>query len=312
MNDHTIGVDISKAHLDAFRSRDGSERRFTNDAEGHGRLLLWIGDGGDRVVFEATGAYHRDFEDALGRAGVCFSKVNPGRARDFAKGSGLLAKTDRLDARMLAAMGRAVPLRRAEAPTMESRELGELRVARAGLVRDRVAALNRGEWQRGGLLRRQRDERLSEIEKHIKELDARIEELVEADEALAERRGILMSIPGIGRTTAVALLVEMPELGALRGREAASLAGLAPVARESGTWRGRRFVQGGRAAVRRALYMAAVACLRWNPDLERVWRRLREAGKPSKVALVAVMRKLLVLANALLASGRHWTPTPVR
>ncbi len=148
------------------------------------------------------------------------------------------------------------------------------------------------------------------IERHINAIDTRIEQLLNRGDALARRLEILTSIPGVGSVTAAGLLTDMPELGGLHAKAAASLAGLAPQARDSGRWRGRRFVQGGRRRVRQRLYMAAVSASRCNPDLQRVYTRLSSAGKPPKVALTAVMRKLVVLANALLADDRLWSSEP--
>ena len=154
-------------------------------------------------------------------------------------------------------------------------------------------------------------QRLAQMERQIKALDAETGRLIAEDEGLSRRAEVLTSIPGIARITAAGLLTEMPELGRIDGKAAASLSGLAPVTRESGAWKGRSFIGGGRSRPRRMLYMAAVSAITHNPDLARKYRELRERGKPPKVALVAVMRKLVVLANALLAQDREWTPRPV-
>ena len=207
------------------------------------------------------------------------------------------AKTDAVDAAVLARMGAALELWPTEPPGGALRDLGDLTVAREALVRDRVAALNRQKGLRLALLRRR-----------LKAVDAEIARTLAGDEGLARRAETLASIPGVGKVTAAGLLAAMPELGGLDAKAAASLAGLAPVARESGQWQGKRFIQGGRARARRLLHMAAVAAIRHNPDLDRKYRDLIGRGKPPKVALVAVMRKLLLLANALLRQNRLWTP----
>ncbi len=244
-----------------------------------------------------TPRYHRAFEEALAGAGLPLARANPLRARRFAESMGRNAKTDAVDAAVLARMGAALELWPTEPPGGALRDLGDLTVAREALVRDRVAALNRQKGLRLALLRRR-----------LKAVDAEIARTLAGDEGLARRAETLASIPGVGKVTAAGLLAAMPELGGLDAKAAASLAGLAPVARESGQWQGKRFIQGGRARARRLLHMAAVAATRHNPDLDRKYRDLIGRGKPPKVALVAVMRKLLLLANALLRQNRLWTP----
>ena len=189
-------------------------------------------------------------------------------------------------------------------------ELAELHVARAGLVKDRTAAKNRAKALTLPLLERQNAERLKQVETHIAAIEAQMKARIEADPDLAKRFAILTSIPGIAQTAAFALLVEMPELGTLEAGQAASLAGLAPVARQSGRWTGRAFIRGGRASLRRALYMPALVAARFNADMKAKYEQLIKAGKPAKVALTAIMRKLVVLANALLKKRREWVPNP--
>ena len=308
MADCTIGVDISKAALDVHRLDDGAWARFDNDRRGFRALLAWIGATPSRVIFEPTGAWHRAFERALATAGVPLVKVNPRQARRFAEATGRLAKTDRLDAALLARMGALLELP-ARPPRSEMHgELKDLHVARGALVKDRTAALNRAKSRTLPLLRRQGADRLKQIRRQIAELDAEILRRIRADPLLSRRFDILVSIPGLARLTAFALLIDMPELGELDPGEAGALAGLAPVTRQSGRWTGRAFIRGGRASVRRALFMPALVAVRFNPDLKGCYERLQDAGKPAKVALTAVMRKLVVLANALLRENRPWTP----
>ena len=309
MKHDTIGVDVSKGHLDAHRLADGATRRFANDKRGHKALIEWLAETpAIRVVFEPTGPYHRGVERALGLSGVPFVKVNPRQARRFAEGAGKLAKTDRLDAAMLARMGAALELKARPVRSEALLELRELYVARAALVKDRTAAKNRGKVLTLSLLKRHNAQRLEHIDRQIAAVEAAILGIVEADVGLSDRFAILTSIPGVSNITAFALLIEMPELGALEAGQAASLAGLAPVVRQSGRWTGRAFVRGGRASLRQALYMPALVATRFNPDLKANYAHLLAAGKPAKVALTAVMRKLIVLANALLKANRRWTP----
>ena len=306
-NANTVGVDISKARLDAHRLRDGEAARFGNDAAGFKELADWIGEA-DCVVYEATGRFHRDFEEALVEAGLPLARANPLRARRFAQSMGRNVKTDAVDAAALARMGAALDMRPTERQSRARRDLADMAVARDALVADRVAASNRGKNERLALLRKQSRLRLAHVKRQIKALDAAIARTLAEDEELSRRARLLASIPGVGEVTAAGLLAAMPELGGLDAKAAASLAGLAPVARESGQWQGRRFIQGGRGRVRRLLYMAAVTAIRHNPDLARKYRELVDRGKAPKVALVAVMRKLLLLANALLRQNRVWTP----
>ena len=258
-------------------------------------------------MFEPTGPYHRAVERALGIAGVPFVKVNPRQARRFAEATGKLAKTDRLDAAILARMGALLELEARPARSELLFELKELYVAREALVKDRTAA-NRGKVLTLSLLKRQNAQRLEQIDRQIATVEAAILQIIEANVSLADRFAILISIPGVSNVTAFALLIAMPELGALEAGQAANLAGLAPIARQSGRWTGRSFIRGGRADVRQALYMPALVAARFNPDMKAKYAHLIETGKPAKVALTAIMRKLVVLANALLKANRPWTP----
>jgi len=309
MTETTIGIDISKDTLDAHRLSDGSSHQFTNDSNGHKSLIAWIGkDVVVRVVFEPTGPYHRAFERALARGGLPMVKVNPRQARRFAEATGKLAKTDRLDAILLARMGALLQLETRPAPDETIAELRQFHLAREALVKDRTAAKNRAKSLTITLLRRQNAERLKHIERQIAAIDAELEGRIQADAELSRRLEILISIPGIGRLTAINLLIEMPELGVLEPGQAASLAGLAPIARQSGRWTGHAFIRGGRAGVRQALYMPALVAMRFNPDLKAKYEQFIAAGKPAKVAITAIMRRIIVLANALLRAGRPWMP----
>jgi len=259
------------------------------------------------VVFEPTGPYHRDFEAAFsGRLQLV--KVNPLQARRFAQSQGTRAKTDAVDAAMLARMGRALEL----VPDRPAEEiqivLRELRVARSGLVRDRTALMNRLSAARLPLVRRLVKARLAQAERQIATLDAEIEARLEACPKRRRAAQILTSIPGIGRITARSILAECPEIGTLRHKQIAALAGLAPMTRQSGTWCGKARIEGGRRHLRQALFMPALVAMKKNPDLSAKYHALRAAGKPHKVALTALMRKLLILANTLLKENRLWQP----
>jgi transposase len=308
----TIGIDISKEALDCHAHPAGIDRQFPNTAKGHKALIAWAGQWElERIAYEATGTYHRALEIALGH--LPCSKLNPERARRFAQATGTLAKTDRIDARLLARMAATLQPPARPARTPQQNQLAELvnarDGARDGLVRDRTALKNREKTLAVTLLKRQCRQRLEQIARHIEALDAEIATVIKADEKLARRHNILTSIAGLGTLTASQLVATMPELGSLENKQAASLAGLAPVARQSGQWKGKSFIRGGRANVRQALYMPALVAARFNPDLKAKYQQLIAAGKPAKLAITAIMRKLIITANALLKKDRLWLKT---
>lgn len=302
------GIDISKDQLDAAIHPGNETRRFTNDRTGHTALLRWLDRNGiQSVVFEATGPYHRALERRLAQVGLRCAKVNPRLARRFAEATGTLAKTDRVDAIGLARFGAVLQPEPRPLRSEALDELAELVAARRALIRDRTATLNRAKTLTLDLLKRQATLRLKQIARQLDALDVQARALVAADPLLARRLVILTSIPGVGELTAIALIADMPELGHMDPKQAASLAGLAPVARQSGTWRGKSFIRGGRAHLRQALYMPALVAARFNPDLKARFNAMTAQGKPAKVAITALMRRLVVLANALLRDDRTWT-----
>jgi len=304
-----VGVDICKATLDVHLYPAGVARQFANNAKGFKALLDWLGDRCiARVVFEPTGRYHHDFERRLSSAGLSLAKVNPRQARRFAEAIGCNAKTDAVDAAMLARMGALLELPARPIASEALDNMKELQVARLGLIKDRTAARNRAHVCRSPLLKRQAAQRLAQIDHQIAAIDLELKASLTRDQGLAARFDVLLSIPGIGETTAIAMLIDMPELGTLDSKQVASLAGLAPIARDSGKHRGKRHIRGGRAGLRHALYMPALVAARFNPDLKAKYQALIAAGKPPKVAIIAIMRKLVVLANSLLRTGRNWTP----
>jgi transposase len=260
-----------------------------------------------RIVFEATGRYHQALELALGKAGLPAVKINPLQARRFAEATGKRVKTDPIDAAMLARFGATL---RPEVPPAKHETiamLAELLAARRGLVKDRTAAANRGKSLTLALLKRQSEQHRKQIESQIEAIDREWMSVLAANPALQAKLDILLSIPGVGAATAIAFLVDMPELGTLDAKQAASLAGLAPVTRQSGTWKGKSFIRGGRASLRQAIYMPALVAIRFNPPLKEKYQALRRAGKPAKLAIVAIMRKIVITANALIRDNRKWT-----
>ena len=306
MTETNIGIDISKDHLDVHRLPGDERRRFDNSKAGHKALIRWIGDTPARVVYEPTGRYHRTLERALAAAGMPIAKVNPRQARRFAEATGNLAKTDALDAAMLTRMGAVLSLEARPVPSGIINDLRDLRTARNALIKDQVAALTRAKAITLPLLKRQNAARLKQIEAQREAVDAAINALIQGDPDLAQRFAILCSIPGIAEVSAAMLLIEMPELGSLDEKQVAALAGLAPIARQSGNWKGKSFIRGGRQQVRQGLYMPALVAIRFNADLKTKYEQLIKAGKAPKQAITAVMRKLIILANALLKKGRKW------
>ena len=305
------GIDISKETLDLAFSNDAAVVQFDNTKAGCRRLVALLAKyQPERTVFEATGPYHRELEMALASAGLAYVKANPRKVRRFADVIGIHAKTDRVDARLLARFAAMVDMTPTVQKSSSLQNLGELINARHSLIADRTALKNRSHVQRSKLIIRQNQARLKLIESQIKAIDQEAITLVKQDETLAARFDILISIPGISTLTAIVILAEMPELGTLDQRQIASLAGLAPHPRESGTWKGKRFICGGRANLRQALYMPALVAARFNADLKAKYEALIAARKPPKVAITAIMRKLIILANALIREQRKWRPKP--
>jgi transposase len=260
-----------------------------------------------RVVCEATGRYHRALVDALQDAGVAVSVVNPRCVRDFARAQNRLAKTDRIDAAVLADYGRRFNPAPTAPPAPEVVALRELVSRRGQLVEERAREINHAEAVAHPRVRASLRRLRQCLDAEITALDRAIDELIAATPALAAKAAALRRVKGVGAVTAAILLAELLELGTLHKNEAAALAGLAPFNRDSGAWRGTRSIAGGRRAVRTALYMAALSATRCNQVLRPLYQRLRARGKAHKVALVAVMRKLLIHLNSLL---KNLPPTP--
>jgi transposase len=303
------GIDVCKEWLDADVPAHSTKFRVNNDRFGRRRLNRELAKlAVTQVVMEATGKYHRAAQRSLHAAGFAVAVVDPLRARLFAKACGYLAKTDRIDARLLAVMGEALEPT-ALAPVSEALlELQELVNARTAATAERTALTNRRAAAQAAFLRAELGRRLIAAKRHLERLDAEIEKRIQAQPELARRYTILMSIPGVGAVTAAVLITNFAELGACSSKQAAMLAGVAPVACESGERVGYRAIKGGRMSVRNALYMAALSAASHNAGLATFAKRLRQAGKPAKVALVAVMRKLIVLANTLISQNRLWSP----
>ena len=306
MTNNSIGIDISKEFLDAHRERDGTAARFPNTPTGFRALSTWLGDGiPSLVVFEATGPYHGYFERTFSGK-LPLVKVNPLQARRFAQACGTRVKTDAVDARMLAKLGSSLDLEPDQPLDEKQHELKELFSSRGGLMKDRTRLINRLQTQNLALVKRQTKARIDQVTRQLKVLQQDINTRVQNCPSRARANTILRSIPGIGEVAAATILIEMPEIGRLAKKRAASLAGLAPMTRQSGKWRGKASIQGGRKQLRDALYMPALVAARHNPDMRDKYRAMINLGKPQKVALTAIMRKLIELANTLVKADREW------
>jgi len=303
------GVDACKAWLDVYLYPIAQSFRVANSPEGlrtlRRRLAAYRVE---LIVIEATGKYHRLAHRHLHQNGLPVAVINPYRSRKLADALGLLAKTDRIDARLLALFGES--LRPAAKPpaTQLLAAVQELVLARAAAAADQTALANRLQAAESRFLKTELRRSLKRTKAYLARLEAEIARLIGSDVALMRRFEILCSIPGIGPQVAAILIGCMQELGELNAKQSAMLVGVAPVNCDSGSQRGQRHIRGGRAPVRRALYMAASVAARFNPDLKAFYDRLRQAGKPPKLALTALMRKLVILANTLLAENRPWEP----
>jgi transposase len=298
---------VSKEFFDAHRLSDGGTACFPNAPAGFRALSKWLGeDIPTRVVFEATGPYHRHFERSFSRQ-LPLVKVNPLQARRFAQACGSRVKADSVDARMLVRFGSALTLE-PDTPIDEKQyELRELFSARGSLVKDRIRLKNRLQTQTLALVKRQTKARIEQLTRQLKAIQQDINTRLQECPQRARANTILRSIPGIGEVAALFILIEMPEVGTLRQKKEASLTGLAPVTQQSGKWRGKARIQGGRKPLRDALYMPALVAVKHNPDMRAKYQDMITKGKPPKVALTAVMRKLIELANTLIKADREWT-----
>jgi transposase len=292
-----VGIDVSKLHLDVFDA--GVSERLANTPDVCAALAARLAYARRFVLFEATGAYDRRLRDALVRAGARFARVNPGRARDFARAAGFLAKTDAVDARMLAAMGQALAPNPDAAPDRDRERLAELVKRRDQLVRMRAQESVRRRECANSDVRADIDGHLAWLDRRIAQIEIRIKALGKASATIAAQIKRLQSAPGVGPVTASVLVALMPELGARSPKTIAALAGLAPLNADSGQRRGQRRIRGGRRRVREALYMAALSASRSKSPLGHFYRRLRQSGKSAKQAIIAVARKLLVTLNAM-------------
>jgi len=302
-----VGIDVSKARLDVHVRPQNESFSVSSDDAGIAMLLGRLsGLAPTLVALEATGGYEASVAAALAHAGVPVAVVNPRQIRDFARATGQLAKTDGLDAQVIARFAEAIqPPVRALASD-QAQALAELVARRRQLVEMLTAELNRQRQVSQRAIQQRLTAHVTWLRRAIAEIEDDIQRLIRSSPVWRAKEDLLTSAPGIGDVTAHALIADLPELGQLDRRRIAALVGVAPFTRESGQWRGRRMIGGGRAAVRTALYMATLVAIRYNPRIGAIYRRLTAAGRPKKVAIIAAMRKLVTILNAMLRDHRPW------
>jgi transposase len=304
-----VGIDVAKAQLDVAIRPNGERFAVANDETGISALLRRL-EPADLVIIEAIGGLEMPVASALATAGIAVAVVNPRQVRDFARATGQLAKTDALDAQVLARFGEVVKPQVRALPDAQAQALEALVNRRRQLVEMLTAEKNR-RANSPRVTHKSIDEHIRWLEKRLTGFDDELAGLVRETPIWRERDELLRSVPGVGKVLSTTLLAHLPELGALNRKQIAALAGLAPFNRDSGSLRGSRCIWGGRAQVRRVLYMAVVAAVRSNPVIKNFYAQLRARGKYPKSALTACMRKLLVILNAMIHNQTPWqTPAP--
>ena len=298
-----IGVDVAKNWIDVFHLASGKAEHIAKSKRAFARFAQCAKD--SLVVLEASGGYERPLTDALVRAGVDYVQVNPRQAREFARATGKLAKTDRVDAEILARMGRALELKPTAPVDAQRALLAELVARRDDLVAAIVAETSRASMARDPWIRKDSAKLIKELRKHRAAVEKRIADHITACESLAHESRRLTSVPGIGPALPAVPMARLPEPGRLDRRRIAALAGLAPHAADSGRSRGKRRIWGGRADVRRSLYLAGFVASRHDPAIKAFRARLQTAGKPFKVVITACARKLLTILDAMARNDQH-------
>ncbi len=305
--DEYVGIDVSKKTLDVGTLHRGEHRTVSNDEEGHKSVreqMLKLRP--KLIVMEATGGYERELAIALVLAGLPVAVVNPRQVRDFAKAMGMLAKTDKVDAGLIALFGERVRPEPRGVPEKEVRELDAL-IVRRGQLKEMLTAEKNRMGVAPGSMRPSIQEHVRWMEHQVKQIEEELEQVIEASPIWRAKEDLLTSVPGIGGVTAHTLIAKLPELGHVTAKRAAALVGVAPFARDSGTKKGKRSIWGGRACVRSALYMATLSAIRWNPVIRAHYLQLLARGKVFKVAMVACMRRLLTILDAMVRKNQHWS-----
>jgi transposase len=304
-----VGIDVSKDQLDIAVRPTGDTWSTANDAPGIIEVAQrWAQLHPKLVVLEATGGLQMPVAGALASAGLPLAMVNPRQVRDFARATGRLAKTDRLDAQVLAHFAEAVRPTPYPLPDTQAQELTALLTRRHQVVEMLTAEKNRLRATRSEAVRQRVQDHIRWLEQELADLDDDLDHTLRDSPLWREKDNLLRSVPGIGQVVSITLLADLPELGTLSRHQIAALVGVAPLNRDSGRLRGKRTVWGGRARVRAALYMAALTASRYNPIIKAFYHRLCGAGKARKVALTACMRKLLIILNSMVKHQQTWTP----
>lgn len=302
-----VGIDVSKQRLDVHVLPEGSSWSVANDETGHLELVQKLSDGKpELVVLEATGGYQMQAVAELAVHAIPVAVVNPRQVRDYAKAIGRLAKTDTIDAWVLASFAQAIRPQPRPLPDEKTIELHAMVNRRRQLIDMRTAETNRLETCRVARVRKDLQKTITWLSRRIKDVDDDIDKMIRTMPMWREREELLTSPNGVGKTTARTLLTALPELGELNRRQIAALVGLAPFNNDSGTSRGKRSIRGGRAEVRSVLYMATLTATRCNPTIQTMYRRLTAAGKVHKVAMIACARKLLTILNAMVRTNTPW------
>jgi len=304
-----IGIDVSKDRLDVHVRPSGEAFVVARDGKGLEELIDRLRARSPALVaVEATGGFETIAAAAIAGAMLPLVVVNPAQVRHFVRAVGKRAKTDPIDAEVIARFAEAVKPQPRPLPDEQARLLSELVARRRQIIEMIVAERQREKRAENVRVRKSIKRTTTTLEKELPEIDGDIDILVRGSPAWREKEDLLVSFPGIGNTLARIVLAEMPELGRLNRREIASLAGVAPFTRQSGRWRGKSMIGGGRASLRAALYMAALSAIRCNRTLKSFYQRLLSAGKPKMVALIAVARKILTILNAMLRDQKPWQP----
>jgi transposase len=305
-----VGIDVAKDRLDVHVRPSGEAFAVARDGEGLAALTARLSALGPAlVVLEATGGFEVTVASALAAAQLPLAVVNPRQIRDFARATGRLAKTDALDAEAIARFGEAVKPQPRPVPDEQARALGELVARRRQIVEMMVAERNRRHQLTHRRVVKGLERHLAALQKELTEIEREIGESIRSTPAWRENEDLLTGVAGIAGITAFTIIAELPELGTVGHRQIAALVGIAPFNHDSGTLRGQRHIRGGRVAVRNALYMATLSATRFNPVIKAFYDRLRANGKPAKKAIVACMRKLLTILNAIIRDRRQWQPT---
>ena len=304
-----IGIDISRDTLDIAIQGDDKPRQFMNNQDGIRKVCDFLSRlKPTLIVFEATGGYEMPLYIALNEANLPAAPVNPRQVRDFAKATGKLAKTDVLDARVIAHFAAALHPQPRTIP--ESQEIKEIVARRNQLVQMIVAEKNRLHSARKSIKARIQAH-IQWLEEELDSTNKELEQSIRDNPEWQKKNDLLQSMPGVGPVLSTTLLADLPELGKLNRRQIAALTGVAPLNRDSRTLRGKRTIWGGRATVRGALYMATLVATRFNPEISQLYQRLLSAGKLKKVAIVACMRKLLIILNSMVKHNTKWSYTPI-